>query len=293
MDKDEKTNGRSVPWKEILAFLGVVLVAYIGYLGTRSQVEIPIQTTQTAESVFQTTETKISNTLATSTIVLTEQLSTPKVEPTSPFTPTPIICNLINSEQPFSVINNYDPSGYTGDLGDITTAKLANLVRFTYEPLGRPKHEWDYKYVDKSVNDQPAKFAGVMLLNPPSNWGTIPGGGFDLRGVRRIIRWEARSLNKEAYVEFLIGGVVWQWNNSTMEKEPAPYPDSMLRRSLGVRLLTEQWQKFEYDLSDFPEDNFKCVLGGFGWLITWGANEVAPGNTRIITIEVRNVYYEE
>lgn len=38
------------PWKEVLSFLGVVLVAYFGYLGIRSQNEIPIQATQTAEA---------------------------------------------------------------------------------------------------------------------------------------------------------------------------------------------------------------------------------------------------
>jgi hypothetical protein len=48
IDKASPTN--PLPWKEILAFLGMILAAYIGYLGVRSQVEIPIQATQTAES---------------------------------------------------------------------------------------------------------------------------------------------------------------------------------------------------------------------------------------------------
>lgn len=39
-----------MPWKELLSFIGIVLAAYIGYLGIRSQIEIPIQATQTAES---------------------------------------------------------------------------------------------------------------------------------------------------------------------------------------------------------------------------------------------------
>lgn len=47
-DKSSPTN--MFPWKEILAFLGVVFTAYIGYLGIRSQNEIPIQATQTAEA---------------------------------------------------------------------------------------------------------------------------------------------------------------------------------------------------------------------------------------------------
>jgi len=46
--KSSSTN--SIPWKELLAFTGVVLAAYFGYLGIRSQIEIPIQATQTAEA---------------------------------------------------------------------------------------------------------------------------------------------------------------------------------------------------------------------------------------------------
>lgn len=59
MDKNEKDNkpdGRSFPWGILLGFLGTVLVAYLGYLGTRSQTELPIQATQTAaaHSLFPT-----------------------------------------------------------------------------------------------------------------------------------------------------------------------------------------------------------------------------------------------
>jgi ABC-type transport system substrate-binding protein len=49
-DKDNKPDGRSIPWGIILGFLGTVLVAYLGYLGTRSPIEIPIRVTQTVEA---------------------------------------------------------------------------------------------------------------------------------------------------------------------------------------------------------------------------------------------------
>ena len=38
------------PLKDFLPFFGIVLAAYIGYLGIRSQTEIPIRATQTAEA---------------------------------------------------------------------------------------------------------------------------------------------------------------------------------------------------------------------------------------------------
>lgn len=51
MGQNDKTSSVSTfPWKEFLAFLGVILAAYIGYLGIRSQIEIPIKATQTAEA---------------------------------------------------------------------------------------------------------------------------------------------------------------------------------------------------------------------------------------------------
>ena len=50
MGQSEKSSSSAFPWKEFLGFLGVLLAAYIGYLGVRSQIEIPIHVTQTAES---------------------------------------------------------------------------------------------------------------------------------------------------------------------------------------------------------------------------------------------------
>lgn len=48
--KDNAASNRSFPWKEVLTFLGVVIAAYLSYLGVRSTIEIPIQATQTAEA---------------------------------------------------------------------------------------------------------------------------------------------------------------------------------------------------------------------------------------------------
>lgn len=49
MGRNKKTS-TEFPWKETLSLLGVVITAYIGYLGVRSQTEIPITATQTAEA---------------------------------------------------------------------------------------------------------------------------------------------------------------------------------------------------------------------------------------------------
>jgi hypothetical protein len=75
MGQNEKTSSSTFPWKEILAFLGVIIAAYIGYLGIRSQIEIPIQATQTAEAKL---------TLAAQEIVT----------PTYPVTMTPSVTDI-------------------------------------------------------------------------------------------------------------------------------------------------------------------------------------------------------
>jgi hypothetical protein len=91
-----------------------------------------------------------------------------------------------------------------GDIGDITPEKVPGerLIRFRYEAQGRGPHEWDHKYVDGELNPSPAKFAGVMFLD--GDWART-ASGFDLRG-KRVVRWEARSLEGDVYVKFLAGG---------------------------------------------------------------------------------------
>lgn len=64
-EKPPSTN--SIPWKELLSFIGVVLVAYLGYLGVRSQTEIPLQATQTAEAKLTLAAQASDNVILTST----------------------------------------------------------------------------------------------------------------------------------------------------------------------------------------------------------------------------------
>lgn len=199
----------------------------------------------------------------------------------------------------FVVYPEYDPSGYLGDIGDISVEKGSASVRFTYETNGRGPHEWEYKYIDNEFNLIPCQFAGVMYLNPPNNWGEDANGGFDLRDTRQVVKWEARSMTGVVNVEFVIGGINWKWDEKTKERIAAPYPDSLPRHSLGTKTLSEDWQSFEADISNIPEENFRSVVGGFAWVISWGSNQVqindsmtGPEQSRTFTIEIRNIRYE-
>jgi len=227
--------------------------------------------------------------------------STVSLTPTS----TPVIGKAAGDVQSFSIIDKYDPSGYMGDIGDITIAEQNEVVRFTYETQGRGEHEWDWKYKECVLNLDPARFSGVMLLDPPGNFGVIEAGGYDLRGFKTI-KWEAHSLSNDVYIQFFIGGIVWQWKNDKESncwiKAPVPYPDSMPRIPLGIKLLTSQSQSFQYNIADLPEEYLRKVVGGFGWTITWGDNGVelndtatppAPIQPKTIVIEVSNIRFEK
>jgi hypothetical protein len=185
-----------------------------------------------------------------------------------------------------------------GDINDLTVVVTDVNHQFIYRTTGQGQHEWDYKYINGILNERPAKFAGVMYLDPPNNFGERCGG-FDLRPVRGVIRWEARSADDNVYVEFVIGGINWIWNEQTKQKVTSPFPDSMPAVPLGVKKLTSKWQSFEYSFLGLPKKDFRRVLGGFGWVINWNSNGVetdetgnAPRNPKVFTIEIRNIRYE-
>jgi hypothetical protein len=191
-----------------------------------------------------------------------------------------------------------DPSGKMGDINDVQIIRTPEFDQFIYTAIGTTPHEWDWKYLDDhSLNSEPAQFGGVMYLFPPNNWGYLPGN--DLRSYRKSITWEAKSVGDDCMVEFVIGGIQWKWENGSKSSD-LKYPDSMPRKSLGIKTLTKDWQKFSSDLSDRPEENFSNVIGDFGWIIPWGSNNISLNenrtgsqNPRTFTIEIRNIKYHK
>jgi hypothetical protein len=192
------------------------------------------------------------------------------------------------------------PSGKFGDIGDITIVEHPDSTIFTYITNGKGPHEWVYKYNDCQLNPQPAQFGGVMYLYPKDNWGEEPG--LDIRqGILRTgiksINWEARSINGDCNVEFVMGGITWKWDGCN--KTSVPCPDSMPQIRLGIKQLTTEWQIFSSeDLADLDNSNYKNVIGGFGWVINWPVNQVylnedrsGSQNPQNFTIEIRNIRY--
>jgi hypothetical protein len=202
----------------------------------------------------------------------------------------------IPDSSPFYIDGQFEPSGIMGDIGDVQIKKLEKSTQFRYSTNGKGPHEWDYKYVNGELNPKPAQFGGVMYLSPPNNFGNVCGG-LDLSPVRRVIKWEARSLKGNVIVEFIIGGVRWAWKDKTTVTPP--YPDSMPRTPLVPRKLTPEWQTFEFDLSKLQPSDFTRVINGFSWVINWGSNDVNPNDDgtgperpKTFEIEIRNIRYE-
>jgi len=191
----------------------------------------------------------------------------------------------------------YFPSGKVGDIGDVSFG----TGRFIYEPLGREPHEYEWKYnEDGSLNPNPAEFAGVCWLNPAGNFGTMSGGGKDLSDYNKI-HWEGRSLGDPVNVEFFIGGVTWIWGKDSDGKpkivEP-PYP-GVPKYGLGTYKLTSDWQEFDVPLHIGKAD-LKRVICGFGWVASWGNNDVqlnedgtGPVEKKKFEFEIREIRYEK
>ena len=206
-------------------------------------------------------------------------------------------CLIPRQSEQFFIIGNFHPSGIMGDVGDVTIQRKEGFDRFIYQTVGKGPHEWEYKFEDAQLSSNPAKFGGVMYLNEPNNWGIQPG--VDLQDFRRSVKWEARSIEGEVDVQFVIGGVIWMWNLQNGERTSVPYPDSMRRTELGgIRTLSDDWREFTYEFSK-SEEEFNCVIGGFSWVINWGSNDVfineegtGASEIKYFTIEIRNIRYE-
>ncbi len=188
------------------------------------------------------------------------------------------------------------PSGKMGDIGDIRIMPEIDSIGIKYTTQGKGPREDDWKYItdvngNMILNPDPAGFGGVMFLYPPNNIGNFKNGGLDISKFRKSIQWQARCLEGNVNVQFLIGGVSWEWNGT--EKDEVPYPDSMPRIPLGIKELTPDWQIFSVDISSLPEVNFLSVIDAFAFTIDWSSNGVEPGEghqNKTFTFEIKNIW---
>lgn len=136
----------SFPWKEFLALIGVVFAAYLGFVGIRSSVEIPIKATQTAEA--RLTESVLSFALPT------EDTSSPISTATRFYTEPPTSIPTYTPAQEISITLT-DTNSIVEKTVSGTTMVLVSAGSFSMGSLNLPNeqpiHEVNLNsfYIDK------------------------------------------------------------------------------------------------------------------------------------------------
>ncbi|MCL2389263.1 MAG: hypothetical protein FWC85_02635 [Elusimicrobia bacterium] len=139
--------------------------------------------------------------------------------------------------------NNFVPSGWMGDFGDIQI----NLASTENPRSGRTAIRINYT----ARMTQGAGWAGVFWQHPPNNWGDRPGG-FDLRGATRLTFWARGANGGERLAEVTMGGITGE------------FPDSD-SAGMGPIELTTEWQKFTIDLRG---RDLSHIIGGFAFALS-------------------------
>ncbi len=173
-DKASSTGG--FPWKEILVLLGVLITAYFGYLGIRSQIEIPIRATQTAEAKL----TENANVL-TMTPPATATTPPPSATPTviAGITSTPLANSGIEFlNHYYSCINN---ATQPSDLENCWNSLSPDLQSLSGNLYKYEKFFFDYRYRYQLFQCSGKYNVGVKYLlysRPDANF-TSPNGGIN------------------------------------------------------------------------------------------------------------------
>ena len=150
-------------------------------------------------------------------------------------------------EMPFYVFNitiappvkNFIPSGYMGDIPDVTMAGAYEGFRQEGYPA--------IKIVYTAMGSR--GWAGVVWQNPDNNWGDVDGG-YNLSKAKKLAFW-ARGKKGGEVVEFKCGGVT------------GAYPDSD-GRSAGAVTLSSTWKQYTIDLNGA---DLRYIISGFGFVV--------------------------
>lgn len=94
---------------------------------------------------------------------------------------------------------------------------------------------------------------------PKLNDGKLPNQGLDLRGVRELC-FAARGKNGGEKVEFFTAGFGYDGKSGA---KLVKYPDSARKQSLGVVVLTKEWQEYRIPLE---KEDLRKIACGFGYV---------------------------
>jgi hypothetical protein len=181
-----------------------------------------------------------------------------------PFIQAPVLMPLVVYADAADPRNHFIPSGFFGDIADLTlaTADTTNphgggtAIRIDYRPRGSQG------------------FAGIFWQCPANNWGDAAGAGFDLTRARQLQFW-ARALSAGSKAEFKVGGI-------GRGVPGAPFPDSFDSTPTSPVMvdLGTDWRLFAIDVAG---RNLTRVIGGF-MFVTSGAQN--PGGVTVFLDDI-------
>lgn len=145
-------------------------------------------------------------------------------------------------QNPVNVSDAFYPSGWIGDLGNITLDDA-----WTNNPRSDPTCT---KITYSAARPQEEGWAGIYWQYPRNNWGNNRNGQ-DLTGRTRLTFW-ARGERGGEIAEFKVGGIIGR------------HPDSIQPAvSTGIIVLSHEWRLYVIDLTG---QNLSHVIGGFCWI---------------------------
>jgi len=152
-----------------------------------------------------------------------------------------------------------------GDLEPPATGKLSLTTNeFKIDGQSLVGTRLDYKRGAKG-------WAGIYWQYPDSNWGDKIG--FSLVGAKRI-SFYAKGERGGEIVEFVSGGITGN-----------PYPDRF-RKTTGKVVLSTNWKKYTFDLSNLSEQQLSSVVGAFAWIASGGYDKDGRLITYIADLKV-------
>ncbi|MFZ5801437.1 MAG: hypothetical protein ACOY3D_08730 [Candidatus Omnitrophota bacterium] len=143
--------------------------------------------------------------------------------------------------------NHYIPSGWMGDVSDITFNDI-----WTDSPHSGSTC---IKIVYSNRASNGARWAGLYWQSPANNWGSRKGG-FDLTGATKLTFWARGENGGERIEEFKLGGIT------------GDYPDSD-SAGIGPVILTKDWKQYTIDLRG---KDLSYISGGFCWATNLDVN---------------------
>ncbi|MFC1546633.1 hypothetical protein ACFL4O_02830 [bacterium] len=145
------------------------------------------------------------------------------------------------------VDNNFIPTGWMGDYGDI---------KLTTKCFIKPKKGMTcIKIYYSAKQTQGIGWAGVYWQHPAHNWGDKKEG-FDLSEAKKLIFYARGDRGGEIIDIFKVGGIKGQFPDST-------------ESSIGPIMLTKKWKKYIINLKG---KNLSHIIGGFAWVATTETN---------------------